>query len=439
MARARRADLLRLAAAALLVAASPALALYGDVNGPLGVDGSLRSILTVSRPPGVLADLTDPWVVTSQTLLRLTALGQPRPWLAYEFHGVQSVDASSGPVGGAFQLPIGLTPGDLRYRPIDATLDWASSTHAAATLFADRFNVRLTLPGVDVTLGRQAITWGKTWFWNPADVFLAFDPRQFDQDYKPGVDAVRVQVPLGRFAGFEVVGAPGRTILDTGVFVDPGRDVAASWFGSAVVARVFGTLRGFDWSLQGGKIYGGTQVGGGLVGELGPLELRSEVVQLFAQPGPRVFPARLGENVPLVPDATSAVVGIGHRFPSSLTLEAEYFRNGAGDSDDLSVALVRFATGGALDLSENLVGASVSYELLPILLGQLIGIVSCDDGSVQVQPRLTWSAADEIEVLAGAIVSRGARPALGGPLGIAPRSEFGTFPDVYYVEAKWYF
>jgi hypothetical protein len=33
-------------------------------------------------------------------------------------------------------------------------------------------------------------------------------------------------------------------------------------------------------------------------------------------------------------------------------------------------------------------------------------------------------------VLGGAIVSRGARPVAGGPLGVDLRSEFGTFPDV---------
>jgi hypothetical protein len=81
----------------------------------------------------------------------------------------------------------------------------------------------------------------------------------------------------------------------------------------------------------------------------------------------------------------------------------------------------------------------VSYDLLPILVGQLGTIVSIDDGSLQMQPRLTWSAADEIEVLAGAIVSRGARPRVGPPLGITLESEFGSFPDLYYVEVKWYF
>jgi hypothetical protein len=69
----------------------------------------------------------------------------------------------------------------------------------------------------------------------------------------------------------------------------------------------------------------------------------------------------------------------------------------------------------------------------------IYSLVSIDDGSLQIQPRLTWSATDEVEVLAGAIVSRGSRPAAGEPLGIMLRSEFGTFPDFIYAEVKWYF
>ena len=42
-----------------------------------------------------------------------------------------------------------------------------------------------------LTIGRQAVSFGKAHFWNPLDVFLAFDPFQFDRDYKPGVDAQR--------------------------------------------------------------------------------------------------------------------------------------------------------------------------------------------------------------------------------------------------------
>jgi hypothetical protein len=419
----------------LLTLSAPAAALVGDTRGPLGVDGSLRTIAAGIRRPDVEGlDEPDRWDAVSQTLLRLTALGRPTPSLSYELHAVQSVDYSSSETGPQV-VPIGLVPGDLRYRALDATWTWHGGSDPGATFFLDRYNLKLALPRADVTIGRQAITWGKTYFWNPLDVFLAFDPRQFDQEYKPGVDAVRAVVPLGALSGIDVAGAAGRTILATGQFADAEEDVAATWFGTALVARLYSTVRGFDVSLQGGKVYGGTQVGGGLVGEVGPLEVRTEVGQLFAQDGPRIGLL----DVPLVEDATSAVVGLGHRFPSTLTLEAEYFHNGAGDDDALLASLVRFSTGGTLDLSENLLGGAVSYDLLPILIGSLGTIVSLDDGSVQLQPRLTWSAADEVEVLAGAIVSRGARPATGGPFGVDLRSEFGTFPDVCYVEVKWYF
>lgn len=148
-----------------------------------------------------------------------------------------------------------------------------------------------------------------------------------------------------------------------------------------------------------------------------------------------MFPA----DEPQVEDAFTAVVGVGHRFESSLTLEAEYFMNGAGDPDALEASLVRLASGGTLDLSAHLVGCVVSYEILPILTGQLGWIVSADDPSAELLPQLTWSAADEVEVLAGAIVNLGARPARGGPTGFRLGSEFGTFPDVYFVEAKLYF
>ncbi len=138
-------------------------------------------------------------------------------------------------------------------------------------------------------------------------------------------------------------------------------------------------------------------------------------------------------------DSRSAVVGIGRRFESSLVLEAEYFENGAGDSDAREASLLRFASGGLLDLSERLVGVAASYDVLPIVVARLGAIVALDDPSVQVQPLVTWSAADEVDVLGGAIVGRGDRPARDPPGIPRLRSEFGTFPDVYFVEVRWYF
>lgn len=432
----------RVAAAVLLagLAGPPsAAALVGSTDGVAGLDGSIRTFAAGTDnfdfAPFFGGDAAD---ARSATLLRLTLLGRPRPWLAYEVHGVQSVDYTSA-VAASGAVTFELFGRDVRYRALDATTDWRERDDLLASLFVDRANVRVAMPFGDATLGRQAITFGKTFFWNPLDVFLAFDPRQFDQDYKPGVDAVRLDVPLGPFSGVNVVAAAGRTVTALGTYAGGDDALHATWFGSAVMGRAFATVGGFDLALQGGKIYGGEHVGAGATGELGPLEVRLEAMQLFADDSPPLLPGVFPPDERLVEDAFLGVVGVGHRFESSLTLEAEYFMNGAGDDADLEAAFLRFANGGAFDLTEHLMGAAVSYDILPILVGRVIGIVAADDPSFLIQPLLTWSAADEVEVLAGATTYLGERPNEPLPGLVVLESEFGTFPDVYFVEVKFYF
>lgn len=436
----------------------PTRALVGDSDGPIGIDGSLRSVGAVVdaydfEPFFDGADTNE----LSQTLLRLVVGGRPTPRLRYEVHAVQSVDYSSAAGGGAALPFLDLAPGDVRYRALDLRLDWHREDDHAAALFLDRVNVAVAFPWADVTVGRQAITLGKTFLWNPLDVFLAFDPRVFDQDYKPGVDAVRVQIPLGAFAGIDLIGAAGRTVTLATTLFGEENDVDASWTGSALLARGFWTVAGWDLAVQGGKVFAGEHAGAGVSGELFGIEVRGEAalhlgdgspplipalsiadVRRLAR-GPLLVPRGIAEDPQLVEDSVTAVVGIGRRFENTLVLEAEYFHNGAGDVDDLEASLLRLSTGGLLAMSEHLIGAVAAYDLLPILIGEVLGIVSLDDGSLQVQPRLRWSAADEIEVLAGAILNAGARPTTDALGLVRLRSEFGTFPQVYYAEVKWYF
>jgi hypothetical protein len=425
-----------LAVAVGLLVAAPAWGLVGSTDGPAGLDGSIRSVaagIDYYDFPPFFGDVRAE--ALSQTLLRLVAAGRPRPWLVYELHGVQTLTYRSGdaaPAGAAVFAPFSLVAPDVRYRALDATHEWSDRPHLLATLFPDRANVRLTAAGVDVTVGRQAITLGKTYLWNPLDVFLPFDPQQFDQEYKPGVDAVRLDVPLGPFSGVGVIGAAGRSDDAGG-----GPTLDASWTGSAVLGRAFGTVRGWDLAVQGGKVFGGYHVGAGAVGEIGPLETRVELARQIADSDLPLLPGvPTGDR--LVEDGTTAVLGVGHRFESTLTLEAEWFANGLGDTAHLDRALVRFARGATLGLSDHLVGLVAAYDLLPVLVGQIGWLVAPADPSVQVLPRLTWSAADEVEVLAGGIVNFGERPTLA-PDGLRVRSEFGTFPNVCYVEVKLYF
>jgi hypothetical protein len=296
----------------------------------------------------------------------------------------------------------------------------------------DRLVAKVRLPRGDLTVGRQAVTFGKAYFWNPLDVFSPFDPRQFDRDYKTGVDAARLDIPVGPLSGLTFVAAAGDTLL-----FDRRPDEAwrASWFGSALIGRAYATLGGFDWALQGGKVYGGYQVGAGASGEIGPLEIRAEGVR-FTAGGETPLPWPLEGT--MLEDHQAAVVGAGRWFANTFYLQAEYLYNGLGDPDDYNASLVRFAAGHTFHLGRHVVGTIAGYDFLPILKGSLASIVSLSDGSFQVQPGLIWSVSDDSELLAGALFNFGEK---AEPDGLDPgiRSEFGVFPDVYYLQFKIYF
>ncbi|MEE8311998.1 MAG: hypothetical protein V3R77_07060 [Candidatus Binatia bacterium] len=422
-------------------------ALYGDTDGAFGLDGSLRSAWSYidNYDTDLLLDGADD-AVASETLLRLIAAGHPDEDWSYEVHGIQSVDYSSV-AGGAILAPFAAGGQETRYRAFDLTWDWHETDNVLASLWLDRGNATHRVGRADITVGRQAITLGKAFFWNPLDVFLPFDPRQFDQEYKPGVDAARVDVALGRFSGASVFGVAGRTLTGLGTLAqDQGGFANASWFGSAVLGRLFSSWRGWDLALQGGKIYGGYQVGGGASGEIGPLEFRLEAAYFLASdspalieapPSPIVPPFAAGED--LVRDAATVVVGTGRRFANSLTLEFEYFYNGAGDADNRDAAFLRFIAGDSLSIGNHVGGFLASYELTPLLFATLPAIVSFDDGSYQILPRLVWSVANEIEIHVGAIVNFGARPIPDNPLDLGLQSEYGTFPNSIYLQPRWYF
>ena len=432
--------LCRVIAAALICAAlaakpNMAWALYGDTESAFGLDGRLSTtnllIDNYDFKPFFGNNSTDQ---TSQNILRLIAAGRPSGQLNYEVHGLQSYTYSSSRRETGASI-LGTTGTDTRYRAVDATWDWYERGNNAASMWLDRFNLKASLAKADIVAGRQPITFGKAYFWNPLDSFLPFDPRQFDRDYKAGVDALRMDVPFGSFTGINLVGVAGRQLDYSGKYVDHGT-LNASWYGSAILAGTFTTLQGWDLAVQGGKIYGGYQLGGGLVGEIGPVETRAEAAYFWAQDS-EPLPSPLEGD--LVEDSFTGVVGFGHRFENSLTLEIEYFYNGAGDSNDLDASFVRFASGNILQMSRHLTGFLISYEFIPIITGQFTTLYSWEDPSAQIQPILTWSVSNNTDLMLGASINFGDRPTRDSSGEVKLRSEFGTFPDFYFMEFKLYF
>ena len=415
----------------------PARAIVGDSDGGFGLDGSLRTITAVTGnydfPLLFGADNSTDGL--SQSLLRLTMAGRPADWFGYELHLVGELYFTSLPAL-ASAGPGLLVPGAglSRYRLFD--LEWRplSEGDVSTRLWLDRAALRFSVGPADITVGRQALTFGKAYFWNPLDVFLAFDPRQFDRDYKPGVDALRVDYALGDFSGLTLVAAAGRTVDATGLA--PEGDFAdLSWRGAALLLRWFTSLAGWDLAAQAGKVYGGLHFGAGLSGELGPLAVRGEAAWFQSLDD---TPAQAEPTARARPSHLQAVLGLGHHFECGLDLQAEFLYNGAGSGGNLLLGMERALGGTGFHAGRVLGGLVASYQILPILTGSLAWIFSFGDYSSLLQPGLQLSVSDEADFLFGVMLGLGARPEATAA-GLELNSEFGAWPNVYYLEFKFYF
>jgi hypothetical protein len=416
----------------------PGIALVGESDGSFGLDGSFRTFAGLSHN----YDFSPYFGEDNQTgtklqsILRLTAGGNLFKNMSYEIHPVQTLSYLSANQGNEAGALGSVIHSKKRYRALDETWDWINEKRTMASLFVDRFNLKLSLEAMDITIGRQAVTFGKAYFWNPMDVFLPFDPAQLDRDYKPGVDALRFDIPTGDFSGFTLIGVLGRKIDLSGVYEHDEKKWDTSWYGSGVLGRFFTNLSGWDMAFQFGKIYGGYQFGGGMVGEIKGIGIRGEAAYFCADRSPPAPPPLSGD---LYEDHFTGVVGFGRRFQNSLNIEFEYLYNGGGESNNPYTTLYRLQCGAIMHMGRHLSGLLFSYEFTPIVVGQLAGIYAFCDSSAQVQPTLTLSLGDNTDLIIGAGINVGQRPSIDPFQNIEIKSEFGTYPNLYFAEFKIYF
>ena len=422
----------------LAVGAAPTTAqgLWGDTRGTAGVEVDLRQIALASAnydSPSMFGNHDNDGLF--QTLLRLVVGGRPTVWLSFDLQAVQSLSFSTrepdpnatGPsgVGSGVEL-FGVPDLDLRYRALRASWTWADGNPLRANLGLDRFSARFSLPYVELTVGRQPIAWGKASFWNPLDVFLPFDPRQVNREYRSGVDALRADVPLGRLIKLNLIGALGRERAGPDAYQQD--DFArVTLCDSALLARGNLRISEYAFALQGGKTAGGAQVGGGAYGEFGQISARTEAAYTFAldcAEKERLF----------LENHFSGMLGATYRFEFRLDLEAQYLFNGAGDAEVSTTSLDRVLAGNSPQMSQHLLAAAVTYELVDLLKTRLALTVSLSDGSGLVQTGFTYSLARGADILFGLLLPWGKRPTA-----TALQSEFGTFPTSFYLEMLAHF
>jgi hypothetical protein len=302
-------------------------------------------------------------------------------------------------------------------------LDWqiAQGSHVVWRQEIDRALVELRMPRTSVTVGRQAVGWGRGVVFGAVDLFSPFSPLEADREWRRGVDAIRADVKVADHVSFDAVGAFGASI-DTSILAGRLRGYAGK-----VDAELVAGWRARD------LFYGVTSSAA-----VGPAEIHGEFAVFRA---PEALPAGgLGADGRL---ALKVVAGGSYRLPlgNGVLVYAEYHYSGFGAKRAGEIVgllanpsfLERYLRGDTQILERQALVLLASHEFSPALALAGQWLHSPIDGSGVVAPSATLTFSDRLSMLAAAYVPYGRAPD-----GLVLHSEYGTGALSGFVQVRIY-
>lgn len=277
----------------------------------------------------------------------------------------------------------------------------------------DRLNLNWAPTGkLDLTLGRQTVSWATTLFLTPADPFSPFNPADPFRAFRGGVDAARLQFHPGPLSRVEVVVRPTRSV--------DGREITA-------LGRGLTTWKNWEISGWAGALFDEPAAAGAVSGSLGPVALRGEASLRRIR----------GETM------VRGTLGIDRRLTLSsrdLYLVAEYQHDGLGVAGAGEASSVleseAFARGELQVLGRDQAAAQAQYQLHPLWSLSLLWLWNLNDRSSLLAPSLSYSASNEVTLTGGLFKGFGdVSPGSEGP----PASEYGALGATAYLSLSIYF
>ncbi len=306
----------------------------------------------------------------------------------------------------------------------------------------DRLSVTWSPTGAQLVVGRQPVSFGTGLVFTPMDVVNPFSAATIDTEYKPGVDAVRLDGYFGTSAKITAVAAWAGIPLHAADRPPVGLDdavFAAAGQGTVGVTDLLGLA-----AVVRGDLVGGV----GFVSSVGPVGVHGEVTGTLPA-------ADAVEDDPFV----RAVLGADGRPTGKTLVSGEVYLQTLGATDPADYLAFaqgpRFARGELWTMGRAYAALSVAQELTPLVSGSAALIGNLGDASALLAPGVSISAADDVTVSLGGFVSLGARPD-EVPLGLDPstlsitppstralarsvRSEFGLYPTTVYLSTRAWF
>jgi hypothetical protein len=260
--------------------------------------------------------------------------------------------------------------------------------------FLDNAYLKLSFKSFDLTVGKQQISLGTGYVWNPTDVFNIKE--LFDPTYEqPGHNALRLDVPLGSMYTLTTLFSP--------------EDPEDTWKNSAKMIQLKGRISHFDYSLIGIErvwrfhdykefdlinmnfleLPGKRQLlGASTAGELLGLGVWAEYAYNWM------------ENSE---DFVELVVGTDYTFNFQTYVMIEYYRNTLGKTDYQQYDLndwMRMITLEQKAISRDQIYALIQHPATDLMSVGVSTIYSISDNSFALVPTLSYSFSDNVEIFA---------------------------------------
>lgn len=276
-----------------------------------------------------------------------------------------------------------------------------------------------------VRIGRQAVTWGHGFTFNPMDLFNPFSPTDLERDYKTGDDLLLVQFPV-KDADIDLIYAAHR---------DPDTDQAGIDQASLGV-KLHTSLGQLDTDVMMARHYKDIVTGIGTTGNLKEAAFRLDLTGTFLDQKSR------GRSF-----YVSGVANVDYSWTwlnKNWYGYVELYYNGLSDNDysrELQDPAVsdRLERGELFAMGRWYAAAHINLEVHPLVNAYISPVVNLHDGSGMLLPRIVYDLSDNIRITLTALLNWGSSGTEYGGYSIPETNLTTASADTVAAWLTWYF
>lgn len=264
---------------------------------------------------------------------------------------------------------------------------------------------------LDLSIGRQAVSWGTTLLLTPADPFLPFRPEDSFREFRSGIDAARLRFYPGPLSEIDIVVRPSHL----------GEDEELT-----ALARGLRPWGNWEVSGWGGVLYGDVATAIAAAGSVGVWAARFEGVVRKVE-GRAVWRGTFGVD---------RTLELGGR-EASFVLELQRDGLGAAGPDQLeTLPESRAFRRGELQVpGRDELAVQTAYQIHPLWSVSGTALWNLNGGGAVLAPGFSYSLADEATVKGGAYLDL--RKRIPGDSRAEDRSDRPRVTG--YLSLTWYF